>query len=96
MQLIVEFPMHMAQLMGDLVAAIVRRMQSCQSGSLKCSLLLIFARLVSACPNSLRNNGEICVFFLLSVQAIYPWLYFNYVAVVFLSIYFTLVFCLAI
>lgn len=46
LQLILHLPSQMAQHIGDLVAALVRRMQSCQIAGLKSSLLLIFARLV--------------------------------------------------
>ncbi|KAK3020779.1 hypothetical protein RJ639_045851, partial [Escallonia herrerae] len=45
-QLILHLPSQMAQHVRDLVAALVRRMQSCQIAGLRGSLLLIFARLV--------------------------------------------------
>ncbi|KAL2542771.1 ARM repeat superfamily protein [Abeliophyllum distichum] len=46
LQLILHLPSQMAQHIRDLVAALIRRMQSCQIAGLKSSLLLIFARLV--------------------------------------------------
>ncbi|KAL1807817.1 hypothetical protein ACET3Z_024807 [Daucus carota] len=46
LQLILHLPSQMAQHIRDLVAALVRRMQSCQIAGLKSSLILIFARLV--------------------------------------------------
>lgn len=46
LQLILHLPSHMAQHIRDLVAALVRRMQTCQIAGLRSSLLLIFARLV--------------------------------------------------
>ncbi|KAK2994344.1 hypothetical protein RJ640_017856 [Escallonia rubra] len=46
LQLILHLPSQMAQHFRDLVAALVRRMQSCQIAGLRSSLLLIFARLV--------------------------------------------------
>ncbi|XP_058114945.1 uncharacterized protein LOC131257969 isoform X2 [Magnolia sinica] len=46
LQLILHLPAQMSQHIRDLVAAIVRRMQSCQMAGLKSSLLLILARLV--------------------------------------------------
>ncbi|XP_043701110.1 importin-9 isoform X2 [Telopea speciosissima] len=52
LQLILHLPSEMAPHIRDLVAAIVRRMQSCQIAGLKSSLLLIFARLVHlSAPN---------------------------------------------
>ncbi|XP_059648675.1 uncharacterized protein LOC132294728 [Cornus florida] len=46
LQLLLHLPSQMAQHIRDLVAALVRRMQSCQIAGLRSSLLLIFARLV--------------------------------------------------
>ncbi|KAL7610873.1 hypothetical protein Lser_V15G11924 [Lactuca serriola] len=46
LQLILHLSSQMAQHIRDLVAALVRRMQSCQIAGLRSSLLLIFARLV--------------------------------------------------
>ncbi|KAJ8637202.1 hypothetical protein MRB53_011469 [Persea americana] len=46
LQLILHLPSQMAQHIQELVAALVRRMQSCQISGLKSSLLLILARLV--------------------------------------------------
>ncbi|CAK7326472.1 unnamed protein product [Dovyalis caffra] len=46
LQLILHLPLQMATHIRDLVAALVRRMQSAQIVGLKSSLLLIFARLV--------------------------------------------------
>ncbi|KAK3015406.1 hypothetical protein RJ639_007478, partial [Escallonia herrerae] len=46
LQLILHLPSQMAQHVRDLVAALVRRMQSCQIAGLRSSLLLIFSRLV--------------------------------------------------
>lgn len=46
LQLILHLPLQMAQHLPDLVAALVRRMQSVQIAGLRCSLILIFARLV--------------------------------------------------
>ncbi|GER42263.1 importin [Striga asiatica] len=46
LQLILHLPSQMAQHIRDLVTALVRRMQCSQIAGLKCSLLLIFARLV--------------------------------------------------
>ncbi|XP_074383477.1 uncharacterized protein LOC141725016 isoform X3 [Apium graveolens] len=46
LQLILHLPSQMAQHIRDLVAALVRRMQSCQIAGLKSSLILVFARLV--------------------------------------------------
>lgn len=46
LQLILYLPSQMAQHIRDLVAALVRRMESCQIAGLKSSLILIFARLV--------------------------------------------------
>lgn len=46
LQLILHLPSHMAQHIKDLIAALVKRMQTCQISGLKSSLLLIFARLV--------------------------------------------------
>ncbi|XP_042485263.1 uncharacterized protein LOC122065530 [Macadamia integrifolia] len=52
LQLMLHLPSQMAPHIRDLVAAIVRRMQSCQIAGLKSSLLLIFARLVHmSAPN---------------------------------------------
>ncbi|OVA12506.1 hypothetical protein BVC80_9011g12 [Macleaya cordata] len=52
LQLILHLPSHMAQHIRDLIAALVRRMQTCQISGLKSSLLLIFARLVHmSAPN---------------------------------------------
>ncbi|XP_051122408.1 uncharacterized protein LOC127245516 [Andrographis paniculata] len=46
LQLILHLPAQMAQHIRDLVIALIRRMKSSQIAGLKCSLLLIFARLV--------------------------------------------------
>lgn len=46
LQLILHLPSQMAPHVRDLVAALVRRMQSAQIAGLRSSLLLIFARLV--------------------------------------------------
>ncbi|GER31907.1 importin beta-2 subunit family protein [Striga asiatica] len=46
LQLILHLPSQMAQQIRDLVTALIRRMQSSWIAGLKCSLLLIFARLV--------------------------------------------------
>ncbi|KAJ8548086.1 hypothetical protein K7X08_021322 [Anisodus acutangulus] len=46
LQLILHLPSQMAQHIRDLVAALVRRMQSCKTSGLRSSLLVIFARLV--------------------------------------------------
>lgn len=46
LQLILHLPLQMAQHLPDLVAALVRRMQSVQIAGLRSSLILIFARLV--------------------------------------------------
>nr|GMD28548.1 importin-9 isoform X1 [Ipomoea batatas] len=46
LQLILHLPSQMAHHIRDLVAALLRRMQSCEISALKSSLLLIFARLV--------------------------------------------------
>ncbi|TXG56751.1 hypothetical protein EZV62_018064 [Acer yangbiense] len=46
LQLILHLPSQMAQHIRDLVAALVRRMQSAEIAGLRSSLLLIFARLV--------------------------------------------------
>ncbi|CAK9157331.1 unnamed protein product [Ilex paraguariensis] len=46
LQLILHLPSQMAQHIRDLVAALVRRMQTCQIAGLRSSLLLIFGRLV--------------------------------------------------
>ncbi|XP_050947055.1 uncharacterized protein LOC103489226 isoform X2 [Cucumis melo] len=52
LQLILHLPLQMAQHLPDLVAALVRRMQSVQIAGLRCSLILIFARLVHmSAPN---------------------------------------------
>jgi hypothetical protein len=52
LQLILHLPSQMGQHIQDLVAALVRRMQSCQIFGLRSSLLLIFARLVHmSAPN---------------------------------------------
>ncbi|KAF9590930.1 hypothetical protein IFM89_000475 [Coptis chinensis] len=52
LQLIVHMPLQMAQHIQDLVAALVRRMLSCQTEGLRSSLLLIIARLVHmSAPN---------------------------------------------
>ncbi|KAJ4848224.1 hypothetical protein Tsubulata_014396 [Turnera subulata] len=52
LQLILHLPAQMAPHLRDLVAALVRRMQSAQIAGLKSSLLLIFARLVHmSAPN---------------------------------------------
>lgn len=50
LQLILHLSSQMAQHIRDLVAALVRRTQSCQIAGLRSSLLLIFARLV--CPSN--------------------------------------------
>ncbi|PIA39533.1 hypothetical protein AQUCO_02600173v1 [Aquilegia coerulea] len=46
LQLILHYPIQMAQHIQDLVAALIRRLQSSQTAGLRSSLLLIFARLV--------------------------------------------------
>ncbi|XP_020590450.1 importin-9 isoform X2 [Phalaenopsis equestris] len=46
LQLIFHFPSEMAFHIRELVAAIVRRMQSCEIAGLKCSLIVVLARLV--------------------------------------------------
>lgn len=46
LQLILHLPSQMAQHIRDLVAALLRRMQSCKLSGLRSSLLVIFARLV--------------------------------------------------
>lgn len=46
LQLILHLPSQMAVHIRDLVAALVRRMQSAQIASLRSSLLVVFARLV--------------------------------------------------
>lgn len=52
LQLILHLPSQMAEHIRDLVAALVRRMQSCQISGLKSSLILILARLVHlSAPN---------------------------------------------
>ncbi|XP_065880084.1 uncharacterized protein [Euphorbia lathyris] len=52
LQLILHLPLQMAQHIRDLIAALVRRMQSAQIAGLRSSLLLIFARLVHmSAPN---------------------------------------------
>ncbi|KAL4185570.1 hypothetical protein AMTRI_Chr10g6660 [Amborella trichopoda] len=52
LQLILHMPSQMAQHIRDLVAAIVRRMESCQIAGLKSALLLVLARLVHlSAPN---------------------------------------------
>lgn len=52
LQLILHLPSQMAPHIRDLVAALVRRLQSCQITGLRSSLLLIFARLVHmSAPN---------------------------------------------
>ncbi|XP_077222247.1 ARM repeat superfamily protein isoform X1 [Tasmannia lanceolata] len=52
LQLILHLPSQMAHHIRDLVAALVKRMQSCQMPELKSSLLLILARLVHlSAPN---------------------------------------------
>ncbi|KAH9707671.1 Importin N-terminal domain-containing protein [Citrus sinensis] len=52
LQLILHLPSQMAQHIRDLVAALVRRLQSAQIAGLRSSLLLIFARLVHmSAPN---------------------------------------------
>ncbi|KGN52025.1 importin-9 isoform X1 [Cucumis sativus] len=52
LQLILHLPLQMAQHLPDLVAALVRRMQSVQIAGLRCSLILIFARLIHmSAPN---------------------------------------------
>ncbi|KAL4375412.1 hypothetical protein AHAS_Ahas05G0279200 [Arachis hypogaea] len=55
LQLILHLPSHMAAHIRDLVAAIVRRMQSAQISSLRSSLLVVFARLVHM---SVPNVGQ--------------------------------------
>ncbi len=45
-QLIMQLSGQMAPHIGDLIAALVSRMQSTESPALKNSLLLVFARLV--------------------------------------------------
>ncbi|KAM7468419.1 hypothetical protein LguiB_015981 [Lonicera macranthoides] len=54
LQLILHLPSQMAQHIRDLVAALVRRMQSCQIAGLRSSLLLIFARLIYWSSNNVR------------------------------------------
>ncbi|KDP29326.1 hypothetical protein JCGZ_18247 [Jatropha curcas] len=52
LQLILHLPSQMAQHIRDLIAALVRRMQSAQITGLRSSLILIFARLVhTSAPN---------------------------------------------
>ncbi|KAG0466448.1 hypothetical protein HPP92_018028 [Vanilla planifolia] len=46
LQLIFHFPSEMAVHIRELIAAVVRRMQSCEIAGLKCSLIVILARLV--------------------------------------------------
>ncbi|EPS68989.1 hypothetical protein M569_05779, partial [Genlisea aurea] len=46
LQLILHLPSQMALHIKDLMTALIRRLQSAQTAGLKCSLLLIFARLV--------------------------------------------------
>ncbi|MED6125437.1 hypothetical protein PIB30_068517, partial [Stylosanthes scabra] len=55
LQLILHLPSHMAAHIRDLVAAIVRRMQSAQISGLKSSLLVVFSRLVHM---SVPNVGQ--------------------------------------
>ncbi|XP_057447978.1 uncharacterized protein LOC130739637 [Lotus japonicus] len=55
LQLILHLPSHMAIHIRDLVAALVRRMQSAQIASLRSSLLVVFARLVHL---SVPNVGQ--------------------------------------
>lgn len=47
LQLILHLPSQMSPHLRDFVAAIVRRLQSSEIEGLKCSLILILARLVS-------------------------------------------------
>ncbi|GMH26202.1 hypothetical protein Nepgr_028045 [Nepenthes gracilis] len=65
LQLILHLPSQMVQHIQDLVAALVRRMQSCEIAGLKKSLLLVFARLVHA---SNPNIGQF-IDLLLSIPA---------------------------
>ncbi|VFQ95349.1 unnamed protein product [Cuscuta campestris] len=46
LQLILHLPSQMSEHIRDLVAALIKRMQSCEISALKSSLLVIFARLV--------------------------------------------------
>ncbi|QCD89874.1 Armadillo-type fold [Vigna unguiculata] len=48
LQLILHLPSHMAVHIRDLVAALVKRMQSAQNAVLRSSLLIVFARLIVA------------------------------------------------
>lgn len=45
-QLILHFPSEIALHIRELLAALMRRMQSCEIASLKSSLIVVFARLV--------------------------------------------------
>ncbi|KAK9091071.1 hypothetical protein Sjap_024248 [Stephania japonica] len=52
LQLILHLPSQMSQHIRDLIAALIRRMQSCQIAGLKSSLLVVFARLLHmSAPN---------------------------------------------
>ncbi|KAG2377099.1 uncharacterized protein HKW66_Vig0176730 [Vigna angularis] len=55
LQLILHLPSHMAVHIRDLVAALVKRMQSAQNAVLRSSLLIVFARLVHM---SVPNVGD--------------------------------------
>lgn len=55
LQLILHLSSQMAQHLPDLVAALVRRMQSVQIAGVRSSLILIFARLVIF-PRLLKKN----------------------------------------
>ncbi|KAI5678745.1 hypothetical protein M9H77_09695 [Catharanthus roseus] len=61
LQLILHLPSQMAQHIRDLVAALVRRMQSCQISGLRSSLLLIFARLVHMSVPHVENFIDLLV-----------------------------------
>ncbi|XP_057962818.1 uncharacterized protein LOC131154215 [Malania oleifera] len=61
LQLILHLPSQMAQHIRDLVAALVRRMQSCQIEGLRSSLLLIFARLVHLSAPNVEKFIELLV-----------------------------------
>jgi len=53
LQLILHLPSQMAPHIRELVAAIVRRMQSSEIASLKSSLIVVLARLVFSFPSSI-------------------------------------------
>jgi len=48
LQLILQMPSHLSPYIPDLIAAIVRRMQTSSIAGLKSSLIVIIARLVSS------------------------------------------------